>query len=458
MSRHAMPHPSQLHPKAAATGTAGALRVVFFYAGFSGLWILLSDRTVAALVSDPAIMTLVSIAKGWVFVAVTASLLFILVKRLVGGLANREAKLQALIHAMPDLVWLKNPEGVYLDCNRAFERFFGAPEADIIGKTDYDFVPHHEADFFRLKDLEAIAAGTTRANEEWITLVETGQAVLLEVLKTPIYEADGTLVGVLGIGRDVTEHRRLLQEQERLQAQLNQGQKLELMGRFAGSVAHDYNNMLTVILANAELVLDQLPPDHPQGRRIEEIVRAAHHSAELTGQILAFARQQPNEPCVLDLNEAVSAILGVLERLVGPEIRLEWDPCPAPWNVLVDPTQLDQVLTNLVVNARDAIGGAGHIELATANWTLTVADCATLVDALPGDHVCLSVTDSGCGMSADLVARIFDPFFTTKPKGTGLGLAMVHGAVKENQGAIQVDSEPGRGTCFRIYFPRSPTS
>jgi PAS domain S-box-containing protein len=451
---------SRLNPKASATGTAGALRVVFLYAGFSGLWILLSDRAVAALFRDPATMTLVSIAKGWVFVTVTAMMLFVMVKRLVGSVANREAKLQTLIHAIPDLVWLKNPDGVYLGCNRAFERFFGVPEAIIIGKTDYDFVTHQEADFFRQKDREAMAAGATRANEEWITLVETGQPVLLETLKTPIYEADGTLVGVLGIGRDVTEQRRLLLEQERLQTRLNQAQKLELMGRFAGNVAHDYNNMLSVILANAELVLDQLPPDHPQGRRVQEIMRAARHSAELTGQILAFARQRPGDPRVLDLNEAVSALQGVLERLVGPAIQLDWTPCTAPWKVLVDPTQLDQVLANLVVNARDAIAGPGHIDLATENRTLTVADCAAMEDARPGDHVCLSITDHGCGMTPDLVARIFDPFFTTKPmgKGTGLGLAVVHAAVKENQGVIQVESEPGRGTRFRIYFPRCPTS
>jgi PAS domain S-box-containing protein len=455
-----MPKPIPIHPNRPTTGTAGALRVVFLYAGFSGIWILLSDRAVAALVRDPATMTVVSIVKGWVFVAVTATLLFVMVKRLVEALANRETKLQTLIHAIPDLVWLKNPDGVYLGCNRAFERFFGAREASIIGKTDYDFVTRHEADFFRLKDQEAMAAGTTRANEEWITLIETGQPILLDTLKTPIHDADGTLVGVLGIGRDITEHRRLLREQERLQAQLNQAQKMELMGRFAGSVAHDYNNMLTVILANAEVVLLQLPPDHPQGRRIEEIIRAARHSAELTRQILVFARRQPSNPTELDLNEAVTAIQGVLERLVGPEIRLEWTPCVGLWKVMVDPIQLDQVLTNLVVNARDAIAGPGRIELTTANRTLTAADCASLVDAQPGDHVCLSVTDNGCGMAPDLAGQIFDPFFTTKPtgRGTGLGLAMVHGVVKENRGTIQVQSEPGQGTCFRIYFPRSPTS
>jgi signal transduction histidine kinase len=235
---------------------------------------------------------------------------------------------------------------------------------------------------------------------------------------------------------------------------------MELVGRFAGGVAHDYNNMLSVILANAELALFQLPPGAPERRHLEEIVRAARHSAELTRQILTFARQQPSEPCLLDLNEAVTAMLGVLERLVRPEIELRWAPGPEPWPVRVDPTQLDQILTNLVVNARDAIDGSGRIQLAMANLVLTPGDCAVLVDTRPGDHVCLSVTDTGCGMGPELVARIFDPFFTTKApgRGTGLGLAVVHSAVKQNQGAIQVESEPGLGTCFRIYFPRCPTS
>ena len=250
-----MPKLIQSPPKASKAATTGALRVVLLYAGFSGLWILLSDRTVEVLVRDPKTMTLVSIAKGWVFVAVTAAMLFVLVKRLVDSVASREAKLQTLIHAIPDLVWLKDPGGVYLSCNGAFEQVFGAKESEIVGKTDYDFVPREEAELFRQNDQEAVVAGGTRQQEEWVTLAATNQVRRFETLKTPIYDGHGGLIGVLGIGRDVTEHQRLVAEQERLQAQLNQAQKMELVGRFAGGVAHDYNNMLGVILANAELAL-----------------------------------------------------------------------------------------------------------------------------------------------------------------------------------------------------------
>lgn len=451
------PLPIQIHPKAPVSATVGALRVVFFYAGFSGLWILLSDRAVEALVRDPAVMTLVSIAKGWVFVAVTSAMLLVMVKRLVVAVSSREAKLRTLIHAIPDLVWMKNPEGVYLGCNRAFERFFGATEAEILGKTDYDFVTREQADFFRQKDREVMDADATLEDEEWITLAETGGSMLLVTLRTPMHDADGTLMGVLGIGRDVTEHRRIMAEQERLQAQLHQAQKMELVGRFAGGVAHDYNNMLGVILANADLALYRMPLEGPERKPLEEILRAARHSADLTRQLLSFARQQPVDPCLVDLNEAVAALHGVLGRLVGPEIQFVWTPGSDLWKIRMDPTQLDQVLTNLVVNARDAIAGPGQIEVATANQALTVSDCAALLDAVPGDHVSLSITDSGCGMAPDVVARMFEPFFTTKPsgKGTGLGLAMVHGVVKQNHGAIQVDSEPGRGTQFQLFFPRA---
>ena len=455
-----MSEPIQMHSKGGASSTAGAFRVVLLYAGFSGLWILLSDRAVEALVQDPATMTLVSILKGWFFVGVTGIMLFVMVRRLVQQVATREARLQALLRAIPDMVWLKDPEGVYLSCNLAFERFFGAKETAILGKTDHDFVPREQADFFRQKDREVIAAGETRVNEEWVTLAESGQKVLLETLKTPVYDPEGRLTGVLGIGRDITEHHKMLVEQARLEAQLQQAHKMEIVGRFAGSVAHDYNNMLSVILANADLALYHLPQVQPERKFLEEIQRAARHSANLTQQLLAFARRQPVDPCLLDLNASVVALKGVLGRLVGSEIQLVWDPSPSLWDVRMDPTQLEQVLTNLVVNARDAITGRGRIEVATANRTLDEADCAALPEARPGNHVCLSVTDSGCGMAPDLAERIFEPFFTTKPagRGTGLGLATVHGIVKQNHGVIQVESGPGQGTTFRIYFPRATSA
>ncbi|MBI1751615.1 MAG: PAS domain-containing protein [Acidobacteria bacterium] len=446
----------QIHPKSAVSSTAGALRIVLLYAVFSGLWILLSDRAVGMLVHDPEAMTLLSILKGWVFVAVTAAMLFVMVKRLVEQTANREARLNTLIHAIPDLVWLKDPQGVYLGCNRAFERLFGAPEAEIIGKTDYDFVDKELADFFRDQDRKAIAAGATRENKERVTLAETGQEVVLETLKTPMYDGHGVLIGVLGIGRDITEHTRLVSERTRLEAQLQQAQKMELVGRFAGGVAHDYNNMLGVILANADLALYGKPLDYPERKHLEEILRAAKHSADLTRQLLAFARQQPVDPRLLDLNQSIADLKAVLGRLVGPEVQLRWSLAPGLGKVLMDPTQLDQVLTNLLVNARDAISGTGQIEVATSNRTLTLADCAALVEARPGDHVCLSISDTGCGMAPDLVARIFEPFFTTKGegRGTGLGLAMVHGVVKQNRGTILVESAPGKGTRFQVLLPR----
>jgi PAS domain S-box-containing protein len=431
--------------------------VAILYAGFSGLWILLSDRAVEALTLQPATMTLLSILKGWVFVAVTAALLFVMVKRLVASVASREAKLQTLIHAIPDLVWLKSHEGAYLGCNRAFERMCGAREAELLGLTDHDLFTREQADFFRQKDLEAIAAGTTRENEEWVTQAETGHRIQLEVLKTPIHDASGTPIGVLGIGRDITEHRRLVAERVRLEARLNQAEKMEMVGRFAGGVAHDYNNMLTVILANADLAMEKLGPESPGRKHLLEIQRAARHSTDLTQQLLAFARQQPVAPRLVDLNEAVAGLLEVLGRLVGPDIHVVWTPGPGLWKVQVDPTQLDQVLTNLLVNARDAMGGPGRLDVATSNRTLQEADCADLADLLAGDHVCLSVTDSGCGMAPEVAARIFEPFFTTKApgKGTGLGLAMVHSAVRQNHGAIRVESELGRGTCFKIFLPRA---
>jgi PAS domain S-box-containing protein len=451
------PHPPTRPQPLPDAATAGAAKIALAYAGISALWILLSDRAVEALALTPAWTTTLSILKGWTFVGVTATLLFFTVKRLVAGASRREAQLHTLIHAMPDLVWLKDPEGVYLACNHAFERFVGAPERDILGKTDYDFVSKELADFFRQKDREAVEAGGPRVNEEWITMADTGARVLLETLKTPMLDHAGTLVGVLGIGRDITVQDSHLRERARLEAQLHQAQKMETMGRFAGGVAHDYNNMLGVILANADLALYQMAEDRPERKYLEDIVKAARHSADLTSQMLAFARRQPASPEEVDLNQAVGALLGVLDRLAGDRVELAWKPGSDLWSVRVDPTQLKQVVTNLVGNARDAIQGPGRIELETRNLVLTEGEDTAWDGAEPGEYVAVEVRDTGCGMAPELVPHIFEPFFTTKSqgKGTGLGLALVHGIVTQNQGALQVESQPGQGSTFRILLPRA---
>ena len=453
-----MAEPTPSPTPAPMAATIGAAKIAGLYALISAVWILASDRLVQILAPNAAWMTGLSILKGWFFVSVTATMLFFMVKRLVEGLASREAQLHTLIHTIPDLVWLKDPDGRYLACNRAFERFFGAAEADIVGKSDYDFVPKDLADFFRQKDREALEAGGPRVNEEWVSMADSGERVLLETLKTPMRDGAGVLVGVLGIGRDMTLHHTLVREQARLQAQLHQAQKMETVGRFAGGVAHDYNNMLGVILANADLALYQMDPGRPERKFVGEIVKAARHSADLTAQMLAFARRQPLDPKVVDMNQAVEDLRGVLERMAGPRIRLVWAPGQDLWPVRVDPTQLDQVVTNLVVNARDAIQGEGRIELEPRKAVLTRDDCGALEEASPGEYTTLQVTDTGCGMEPDLLAHIFEPFFTTKPsgKGTGLGLALVQSIVKQNRGILLVDSTPGQGTTFRIMLPRFP--
>jgi PAS domain S-box-containing protein len=452
-----MPDSSPKPAPSPRAATAGAAKVALGYALLSAVWILLSDRLVQALAPDPAWMTTLSILKGWAFVAVTATLLFFMVKRLVAGVASREAQLRTLLHAIPDMVWLKDPGGVYLACNPAFERFFGAREAEILGRTDYDFVSKDEADFFRQKDREAMAAGGPRVNEEWVTLADGGARVLLETLKTPMLDQSGRFVGVLGIARDITEQDSHSRERAKLQAQLFEAQKLESLGRFAGGVAHDYNNMLSVILSNADLALLQLAEDRPERKYLEEIIKAARHSADLTSRVLGFARRQPMAPKAVDLNLAVADLLPVLGRLAGERIEIAWRPDAELWTAWADPTQLEQVLTNLVVNARDAIRGPGRITLETGNWTLRDRDCDAWTEAEPGQYVGIQVADTGSGMTPEVAAQVFEPFFTTKPsgRGTGLGLATVHGIVRQHRGTLQLDTAPGQGSTFRILLPRA---
>ena len=269
------------------------------------------------------------------------------------------------------------------------------------------------------------------------------------------YDADGEPVRLIGISQDITERKRADLEKVQLEAQLQQAQKMESIGRLAGGVAHDFNNMLSVILGHAQLAEMDLEPNAPLRDHLEEIRRAAESSATITGQLLAFARKQAIIPEMLDLNGRVGGILKMLQRLIGEDIKLNWRPGAGLWPVKVDPSQIDQILANLCVNSRDAIADIGTVTITTGNRTIDEAFCVLHPESLPGEYVSLEIGDNGCGMDQETAAHIFEPFFTTKGvgKGTGLGLATVYGAVRQNGGFISANSELGRGTTFTIYLP-----
>ena len=252
------------------------------------------------------------------------------------------------------------------------------------------------------------------------------------------------------------ERKRAEADRETLESQLRQSQKMDAVGRLAGGIAHDYNNMLGVIIGYTELALEGAEPQGRLHQDLMQVYAAAKRSADLTRQLLGFARKQPISPTVLHLNDNIESTLRMIRPLIGEDIHLQWRPQKDLWTVKMDPTQIDQLLANLSLNARDAIGGVGHIILETSNVVLDESYAETHVGLLTGEYVMLAVSDDGCGMDKETLDHIFEPFFTTKPlgEGTGLGLATVYGILKQNGGYVNVYSEPQKGTTFRIYLPR----
>ena len=283
-----------------------------------------------------------------------------------------------------------------------------------------------------------------------------GSVRFLYDLAHPHLDAAGKIVRYVGTTLDITERKQAEEQKFQLEAQLQQAQKMESVGRLAGGVAHDFNNMLGIILGYADMALRQVDAAQPLHADLEEICNAGERAADLTRQLLAFARKEVIEPRELDLNGAVGGMHKMLGRLIGENICLVWNPGEDLWMVKMDPSQIDQILANLCVNARDAIANVGTITIGAKNCTFDETHCADHVEFGPGEYVLLTVSDDGCGMDKETQTRIFEPFFTTKElgKGTGLGLATVYGAVRQNNGFINVHSEPGHGTTFEIYLPR----
>jgi two-component system, cell cycle sensor histidine kinase and response regulator CckA len=381
--------------------------------------------------------------------------------------------LDSIIEQVPAMIFMKDAKELRFErFNHAGEELLGLSREALLGKNDYDFFPRDQADFFVANDREVLRSGQLLDIAEEPIQTPRGER-FLHTRKIPLLDENGEPSALLGISLDITERvlatsvlRNSLSAQidETQKArdalalseeQLRQAQKMEAIGRLAGGIAHDFNNMLSVVLGYCDLAQALVSRDSPLSVMVTEIQKAGLRAAELTRRLLAFSRQQVLMPRVLDLSEVVAAMQGMLERLVSEDISLRVSLAELSERVRADPHQIEQVVMNLVVNARDAMPNGGKLSIQTALIELDDAYCSQHLGARPGPHVMLSVSDTGVGMDAATRQRIFEPFFTTKEtgKGTGLGLATVHGIVQQSEGSIWVYSEIGRGTTFKVYLP-----
>ncbi len=377
------------------------------------------------------------------------------VRKKTADLRASEAYLHGIFNGSPDAIFIhKADSGRIADVNEAMCRMFGYRRDQVIGM-----------EVGRVSN-EAAGYTTTRAIQEMSRTLDEGPRTIAWHSR----RADGSLFwtevhishAVIGdrnsyvvMARDTSERMAAQEARERLQAQLNQAQKMESVGRLAGGVAHDFNNMLGVILGNTELAMELIGANGPGRAELTEVRKAAKHSADLTRQLLAFARKQDVHPVALEINVTIEGMIKMLRRLIGETIELIWKPSGRKAIIKMDPAQLHQILANLCLNARDATGQNGRIVIETGLADLNGHACTGNPDARDGAYVCLAVTDNGCGMDTKTLERLFEPFFTTKEvgKGTGLGLAMVYGIVNQSGGLIRAISQLGEGTTFEILLP-----
>lgn len=374
-------------------------------------------------------------------------------KQIEDELKQRKNLLQKIFEILPIGLWIADKNGRLLDGNPAGVSIWGAKPN--VSPSEYGVFKAR-----RLPSKEEIAP------DDWalIYTIRDGVTVVDELLEidafdgkkktilnysAPIFDDCGEIEGAIVVNQDISER-------EKLHSQLIQAQKMESVGRLAGGVAHDFNNMLMVIMGYAEISINMLNPDDPIYENLVQILNAAQRSSDITRQLLAFARKQAVYPKVININQSIENMLKMLKRLIGENIHLKFQPSKDLWNINIDPSQIDQILANLCVNARDAINGVGNIIIQTCNITCDESYCLNYDYAKQGEYVLLTVSDDGCGINKEDINNIFEPFFTTKAvgKGTGLGLSTVYGIVKQNNGFINVYSEHGIGTTFKAYLPK----
>src|SRR5438445_3841524 len=362
------------------------------------------------------------------------------------ALRQANDRLETLIASAPLAIYSTDAAGAVQTWNPAAARLFGWTASEVVGRPVPTVPEENGAQCTGLRP--RVIGGESLNGVEVVRRKKDGTPVTASLSAAPLRDAEGRVTGILTLIQDVTDVKRLEQ-------QFFQAQKMEAVGRLAGGVAHDFNNLLTAILGSTDLLLESLPADHPGREEAVETRKAALRAADLTRQLLAFSRQQVLAPRVLDLNDVVTDMHKMLHRLIGEDVELRTVLGENLGAARADPGQIEQVVVNLAVNARDAMPNGGRLTIETANVDLDDGYAAEHTVVVPGRYVMLAVSDTGMGMDAATKTRVFEPFFTTKPKGkgTGLGLATVYGIVKQSGGYVWVYSEPGQGTGLKIYLP-----
>lgn len=357
-------------------------------------------------------------------------------------------QLSAAIEQSSEEIVITDATGIIQYVNPAFVKTTGYTQEEALGQNPRFLQGKQQENTFYEELWGTVSAGQTWRGQ-FINKRKDGIFFTEDAAISPVCDSEGKIVNYVAVKRDISAHIRLSEE-------LQQAQKMESIGRLAGGVAHDFNNMLQVIIGIAQLAMEDLSPSTLHYSNFNEIYKAGRRSADLTQQLLAFARKQPTAPVVFDLNQTIESILKLLQRLIGESIQINFRPQADLGCVKMDPSQMDQILTNLSLNARDATHGTGEILIETGSVIFDEAFCSSHHDLQPGEYLRVTVRDYGDGMDSETLAHVFEPFFTTKRfgRGTGLGLSMVYGVIKQNKGHIEVQSALGQGTTFDIYLPK----
>jgi PAS domain S-box-containing protein len=369
-------------------------------------------------------------------------------KRAEEELRKSQLLLRNVLDSSMAVVTVKDMEGRYILANRRFHEINGTEPDRVLGRTDHDIFPRKRAEKIRRDDVRILARGKGEETEDGMTLADGEHSYL--TMRIPLREESGRIYAICTMATDVTDLKRV-------ESELRQSQKMEAIGRLAGGIAHDFNNLLTAINGYSSLALSMIEAGTPLQGYMQEILRSGERAAALTRQLLAYSRKQVMAPSILDLNAIVVDMQDLIRRLIGEDFVIRTDLAPDLKPVNVDRGQVEQILLNLVVNARDAMPRGGTLALATVNAVVQPGAEAARLEVSPGSFVRLTVSDTGAGMSPQVKARLFEPFFTTKGagKGTGLGLSVVYGIVKQSGGGIEVESEVGKGSSFHIYLPQA---